>query len=146
MNLRGPVLVAVHDSPAAFRAADVAIAVAREFGTELHALTVEDPEGLGVDLGRTARTPVGELQRAAEASLRHVAARAEAAGVSLTAHRRAGQPAACILAEAHDLGAALIVMAAVDHPRHPNPYVAAQTLRVLEFSAVPVLVVPGPAE
>ena len=145
MNLSGPVLVAVHDSPAAFRAADVEIAVARSFGAELHALTVADPSRSGTGLGSGAESAARELERAAEASLRHIASRAAEAGVPMTAHRRAGQPAACILEEARVLGAALIVMAVVDHPRHPNPYVGAQTLRVLEFSGVPVLVVPAPA-
>jgi nucleotide-binding universal stress UspA family protein len=143
MNLSGPILVAVHDSPAAFRAAEVAISIARSVGAELHTLNVADPARSEVGARVGGDLAVREAQRGAEASLRHVASRADAAGVRVVAHRRAGSPAACILEEARALGAALIVMAVVDHPRHPNPYVGAQTLRVLEFSRVPVLVVPA---
>ena len=144
MTSGGTILVAVHDSPAAFRAADVAITLAREVGAELHALTVADPSrGLGT-LPGSANTGARDLERAADASLRHVVSRAAAAGVEVTEHRRTGHPAACILEEAQAVGATLIVMAVVDHPRHPNPYVGTQTLRVLEFSTVPVLVVPVP--
>jgi len=136
------ILVAVSDSPAAFAAAAAAIDQARRLGARLHVLTVI-PDG---DLGRR----MGDLEDAAarreagaDAVLRHVAGLASAAGVCVTTVRRHGRVAAEILAEAREVGASMIVMARVDRPGHAIPSLGSHTLRVLEFAAVPVLVVPG---
>lgn len=136
------ILVAVSDSPAAFTAAEAAIEQARRLGARLHVLTVI-PDG---DLGRR----MGDLDRAtsrreagADAVLRHVTALCRSAGVPVTSVRRHGRVAVEILAEAREVGASMIVMARVDRPGHAIPSLGSHTLRVLEFAAVPVLVVPG---
>lgn len=137
------ILVAVNDSRAAFRAADVAVDYARRLGARLRVVTVREPEALvkhpgSIDPAALAR----HADLAAEAALRHVAAQAAAAGVEVSFSRRSGRVAAEILAEAREVNAVLIVVALVDRPGSTTPYIGSHTLRVLEFAGVPVLVVP----
>jgi nucleotide-binding universal stress UspA family protein len=80
--------------------------------------------------------------RAPPAALKHVTALCTSAEVPSTTSCRRGHVAAEILSEALAVDASLIVMARVDRPGHALPYVGSQTLRVLEFATVPVLVVP----
>jgi nucleotide-binding universal stress UspA family protein len=135
------IVLAVSDSPAAFMAAEVAVAYARRLGAHLHAVAVVEDGELRRRLeGTDVRSGHGEL--AATAALRHVAALCESDGVPSTSSCSTGHVAAEILAEASGVGAALIVMARVDRPGHALPYIGSQTLRVLEFALVPVLVVP----
>jgi len=135
------IVVAVSDSSAAFGAAEVAVAYARRLGAQLHLVAViEDAE-----LGRRLDTAHGMADRrelAATAALKHVAALCTSAEVPSTTSCRRGHVAAEILEEALAVDASLIVMARVDRPGHALPYVGSQTLRVLEFATVPVLVVP----
>ncbi len=135
------VLVAVSDSSAAFAAAEVAVECAARLHAPLHALSVlgsgELDEPLdGVDHLNLVR------DEAASAALRHVATLCAAADVACTGIRRRGNVAAQILQYAHEAGATVIVMACVDRPGRTLPYVGSETLRVLEFATVPVLVVP----
>jgi nucleotide-binding universal stress UspA family protein len=58
--------------------------------------------------------------------------------------QRSGTVAAEILAEAAELDAALLVVALVDEPSHAIPSIGSNTLRILEFATVPVLVIPVP--
>lgn len=137
------VLVAVNDSEQAFAAARVAVDYARRLGARLHAVTVIEPwEPSGalraVDPALLARA----RERAAGAALRHVTALGAAADVETTGVTRTGRVGAEILAEATAVHATVIVMARVSRPGHALPYVGSQTLRVLEFAEVPVLVVP----
>ncbi|MGO4227259.1 universal stress protein [Arthrobacter sp. YAF34] len=137
------ILVAVNDSRAAFRAAEVAVDYARRLGASLRVVTVGDPGALdrhpgAIDPDALAR----HADLAAEAALRHVAALGAAAGVQVSLSHRSGRVAAEILAEAREVGAALIVVALVDRPGSASPYIGSHTLRVLEFSGVPVMVVP----
>jgi nucleotide-binding universal stress UspA family protein len=139
----GVILVAVNDSRAAFRAAEVAVDYARRLGATLRVVTVRDPGALdkhpgAIDPAAMAR----HADLAAEAALSHVAALAAAAGVAVSLSRRSGRVSAEILAEAREVGAALIVVALVDRPGSAAPYIGSHTLRVLEFSGVPVMVVP----
>lgn len=135
------VLVAVSDSPAAFDAADVAVELAARLHAPLHALSVL---GAGELTGRLDDADHLNLvhEQAATAALRHVTALCAAADVVCTEVRRHGHVAARILEYAHEVGATVIVIACVDRPSHTLPYVGSQTLRVLEFATVPVLVVP----
>lgn len=137
------ILVAVNDSRAAFRAAEVAVDYARRLGASLSVVTVRDPGALdkhpgAIDPAALAR----HTDLAAQAALNHVAALGAAAGVEVSFSRRSGRVAAEILAEARAVKATLIVVALVDRPGGATPYVGSHTLRVLEFSGVPVMVVP----
>ena len=138
------ILVAVSDSPAAFLAAEAAIAHARAIGAAVRAMTVI-PEGDPTVRPAEVQADAAELARSADAALAHVVLLAEAAGVEVSSVRRTGRIAAEILAEARAAQARLIVMARVDRPGHAIPSVGSHTLRVLEFSTVPVLVVPDPS-
>ncbi len=137
------ILVAVNDSRAAFHAAAVAVAYARRLDASLHAVTVLDPAPLDRHLN-AARSPdmARSHELAAQSCLRHVVTSAAAEGLTATSSLRRGRVAAEVLAEAERVGATLIVVALVDRPGHTTPYIGSHTLRVLEFSSVPVLVVP----
>lgn len=137
------ILVAVNDSRAAFRAAEVAVDYARRLDASLRVVTVREAGALdrhpgAIDPDALAR----HADLAAEAALRHVAALGAAAGVQVSLSHRSGRVAAEILAEAREVKASLIVVALVDRPGSASPYIGSHTLRVLEFSGIPVLVVP----
>lgn len=135
------ILVAVSDSPAAFTAAEAAIDHARRLGARLRVVTVLPEDGPDKRLKEyDARAPRREVDAAVV--LRHVTAMGEAAGVSVTGVRRRGRVAAEILAEAREAHASMIVLARVDRPGQAIPTIGSHTLRVLEFTTVPVLVVP----
>ena len=138
--MNGIILVAVSDSPSAFKAADTAVDYAGRLGARVHAVTVieDEPSVEGSDAAEVRRN----RELSADAALRYVAARAAAAGVDVSAAKRSGRVAAEILAEAQKVGAALIVISRAERRRHAMLYVGSHTLRVLEFSDVPVLVVP----
>ncbi|WES65293.1 universal stress protein [Microbacter sp. GSS18] len=134
------ILVAVHDSTAAFEAADAAIALAARLGARLRAVAVVDPEP--VTGGPHPTTALVHLEDGADAALRHVVRVADEASVPATTTRRHGRIAREILAEARECSADLVVMAVVDRPGHAIPRVGSHTLRVLEHAEVPVVVVP----
>lgn len=135
------ILVAVNDSPDAFAAVAVAIEQARLLGSRLHAIVVIEDGEMERRLGGAEET-ASRREMAADAVLRHVAALADATGIEATGSRRAGRVAAEILQEARSVDATMIVMARADRPGHAIPSIGSHTLRVLEFSKVPVLVVP----
>ncbi len=137
------ILVAVNDSRAAFRAAEVAVDYARRLGAALRVVTVREHGALdrhpgAIDPAALAR----HADLASQAALSHVAGLAAAAGVEVSFGQRSGRVGAEILAEARAVKAALIVLALVDRPGSATPYIGSHTLRILEFSDVPVLVVP----
>lgn len=136
------ILVAVSDSPAAFVAAEAAIDLARRLGADVRTVTVL-PEETADKKPRDDRSHHPRREVEADATLRHVEALGRAAGVAVTGARRRGRVAAEILAEARAAQASMIVMARVDHPGHAIPTIGSHTLRALEFSRVPVLVVPS---
>lgn len=140
------VLLAVNDSPAAFAAAEVAVAFATQLGAQLRVVTVVEPTPIPVD-GRhtTIASLTAERETEASSILKHVAALGARAGLAVATSLRTGKIAVEILDEARTVAADMIVMASVDRPGHAMPKVGSHTMRVLEFASVPVLVVPGPA-
>jgi nucleotide-binding universal stress UspA family protein len=140
---RQPILVAVNDSAAGFAAVEVAIEYAVRLGAHLAAVTVvESAIPALASVGEDAATLAARRMREADSILSHVVARGARSGVTVTTHRRTGSVAAEILAEATASGAGLLVIALVDKPSHAIPYIGSQTSRVLEFTTMPVLVVP----
>ena len=135
------IVVAVSDSSAAFGAAEVAVAYAHRLDARLHLVAVIEDGELSRRLEST-HGMAGRRELAATAALKHVTALCTSAEVPSTTSCRRGHVAAEILSEALAVDASLIVMARVDRPGHALPYVGSQTLRVLEFATVPVLVVP----
>jgi nucleotide-binding universal stress UspA family protein len=121
------ILVAVDDSPPSMRAAAAATELAGEQGAELHFVAVSEPS------------------TDADQALNHVAALADAAGVpSRTTLTDGGHAFEVLLSIAHDWGADLIVMGRSDNRRPGVPYIGSQTEHLLEFTDIPVLVVPYP--
>lgn len=136
------ILLAVHDSPAAFAAARHALALAARLGAEVRGVGVlpgPAPDGQTED----GMIDAGDAVASLEAALRHVAALAAETGVPFAARVVHGPIARSILEEAAAVGADYIAMAAVDRPARAIAHLGSHTLRVLEFSEVPVLVVPA---
>lgn len=121
------ILVAVDDSRPALAAAALAIDYARSHPTHLRFVAVTE--------SGTDTTSI----------LGHVGGLASNAGVEATvAATDGGQPYEAILAEAHRCAAHVIVMGRSDIRRPGQPYVGSQTEHLLEFTHIPVLVVPEP--
>lgn len=121
------IVVAVDDSSAALGAADYAIRLAASLSAELHVVTITDAHAQGVDL------------------LRHVQAMAERQSVDVVTTKMDRRPAfEAILDTAHAWRADLVVMGRSDNRRPGRHYVGSETEHVLEFTDLPVLVVPGP--
>lgn len=122
------ILVAVDDSAPALGAAAFAVDLATQVAAELRFVTVssdgDDPDVM----------------------LRHVDAAAEQAGIraSTEAISTTGQPFEAILDLAVVWDADVIVMGRSDRRTTGRPYVGSQTEHLLEFTHVPVVVVPEP--
>jgi nucleotide-binding universal stress UspA family protein len=119
------ILVAVDDSAPALAAATFAAELARTVSAELRYIAVVEP----------GRDP--------DVILRHVAELARRADVEASTAAIAGnQPFEVVLAGAADWSADVIVMGRSDKRPTGRPYVGSQTEHVLEFTDVPVIVVP----
>lgn len=122
------ILVAVDDSPPAIVAATYATELAKSQGAELHLVAVSEPA------------------HHAEDALNHLTKLARKADVATTTTTTdGGHPFEALLAVAHEWNADLIVMGRSDNRRPGVPYVGSQTEHLLEFTDIPVLVVPYPA-
>jgi nucleotide-binding universal stress UspA family protein len=122
------ILVAVDDSPPAMMAATYAIELAKSQGAELHLVAVSEPA------------------RHAKQALDHLTNLARKASVPATSTTtNGGHPFDVLLAVAKEWGADLIIMGRSDNRRPGVPYVGSQTEHLLEFTDIPVLVVPFPA-
>jgi len=119
------ILVAVDDSPPALAAADVAVDLARSERAEVRFVTVREP----------GRDP--------SPALLYVVERARSAGLEPSQSVvDGGLPFEVLLREAQTWAADLIVMGRSDKRPPGTPYVGSQTEHLLEFTPVPVLVVP----
>lgn len=145
------VLLAVDDSPAALRAARVAVRLAAERDGVLRAVTVvadhaitEHLRAVGTGVGgEPRRDGVAERQaQTASAVLRYVARLADEAGVPVQTLHLDGEPAREVLRQARDWQADVIVLGRSDEPGLGHRYVGSQARQVLEFAEQPVLVVP----
>jgi nucleotide-binding universal stress UspA family protein len=121
------ILVAVNDSAPAMAAARHATELAKNQDAQLHFVAVS------------------ESPHHTEKTLRHLTAQAEKAGIKPTSTTAdGGHPFDVLLAVAEDWDADLIVMGRSDARRPGAPYVGSQTEHLLEFTHIPVLVVPYP--
>ena len=73
--------------------------------------------------------------------LQYVARQAQRSRVAVETEQRYGEPAACLLTEARDWPADIVVLGRSERPGHRQPLGLAAT-RVLEFAEQPVLIVP----
>ncbi|HSN12259.1 MAG TPA: universal stress protein [Propionibacteriaceae bacterium] len=130
------ILLAVNDSPDAFHAAEVAVAVARRLSARLRAVSV-------VSEAQPADSHGHDGDLSARAALEHVTRLARAVGVEVVTTTRYGNVASSILEEAVNCDADLIIMARVGRPGHVLQHLGNTTQHVLEFATMPVLVVPA---
>ena len=120
------ILVAIDDSAPSLAAAAFAVELARTLSAELNFVTVTE-EG-----------------RDSDVILRHVTSIARESGVvpTVTAVEDGTHPFDAILAAATAWNADLIVIGRSDIRRTGRPYIGSQTEHVLEFTEIPVVVVP----
>ncbi len=139
------VLLAVEDSPDALAAARTAVDIAGRYRARLRIVHVlVDHE---FDAALAAATGAGREEGgrpAAGTILRRVTAIAEAAGVEVEAAVLDGDVGQAILDDTRRWAADVVVIGRSRRGASGEPYVGAQTRHVLEFTEVPVLVVPGP--
>lgn len=141
------VLVAVDDSPAALRAARVALDLARDWDAQLRLVTVAGDHSLDALL-ETAAPDGGAAERveqAGRALLRHLTDTARSDGLEIEAVPLEGEPFRQILDQARSWHADFIVMGRSDRRGPSSPYLGSVTAHVLEFADCPVLVVPQTA-
>lgn len=141
------VLVAVDDSPAALRAARVAVDLAQGWRAELLFVTVAADHTLDALLD-TATTHDGATERveqAARALLERLADTAQFQGLGVDTVQLQGEPFRKILNQAQSWEADIIVMGRSDRRGPSSPYLGSVTAHVLEFAECLVLVVPRAA-
>lgn len=138
------ILLAIDDSPAGLAAARTAIGLAVATGGGLRVVHVLSDGSLARALdGSGHEDDVRERQTSgAESVLHHVADLAAAAGVSAETRILQGKPARSILADATAWRADLIVVGRAGGRHVGEHYVGSAVQRVLEFTEIPVLVVP----
>ncbi len=141
------ILVAVDDSPAALEGVRLAVDLARHTGAQLRFVHVLVDGDLLRALGEVHQdgTVVERRARGVALLLRHVEAEADRAGVAAAGVSLEGEPGQVLLAEARDWQADLLVVGRADVVRAGTAYVGEVARQLLEFSDLPVLVVPPPA-
>ena len=138
------VLVAVDDSPAALEAARVAVALAALLPARIRFVHVLGDGELARRFHALRRDGTPQ-QRRAEASaslLTHVLSLAGQARVAAEGADLAGDPATVLLTDAGSWEADLVVLGRSGQRGPGRSYVGATAQHVLEFSEVPVLLVP----
>lgn len=141
------ILVAVDDSPASLAGVHLALELARHLDASVRFVHVlADGEVL-----RALRalhhdgTLVERRERGVELLLGHVEVEAQRAGVPSVGVSLEGEPGQVLLAETRAWQADLLVVGRADVGRPGTAYVGEVARQLLEFSELPVLVVPPPA-
>lgn len=127
------VLVVVEDSVGGLAAGRAGIEICRGLGAELRGLAIESSGG--------STSPTSS----ASDVLAHLKAMCGQAGVEVATVHERDDPAQAILAQARDFAAQLIVIGRSNDHGTGQPFISRYVQRVLEFSEVPVLVVPPQA-
>lgn len=141
------IMVAVDDSSAAFRAAEVAVDLALALGARLVAVSVVDGVAaeepvLSVVWSSSPNHDRAQLT-AVSAVQRHVRGLAVRAGIRVDVCTVHGRVADELLEQARHLRADLVVVGRADRPGVRLTHVGRTAEQVLEFCDVPVLVVPA---
>jgi nucleotide-binding universal stress UspA family protein len=134
------ILVAVNDSPAGLAAARTAVWLAAETRGTVLAVHVVGEYAVHHTSGGPAPEDSGHSSRAVLTYVEELAARG---GVELAAVMLPGVPARVILDQAATWGAEVIVLGRSGVRHVGQPFVGSQVLHVIEFTDVPVLVVPA---
>ena len=136
----GTVLVATDGGRVATHAVDLGSVVAGAFDGHLHAISVVEPSGLGVDVRSAELYDV--LSERAEGAVEAAEERATAAGVDITTAIEYGRPATRVRAysQEHDIG--LVVMGTHGRSGLDRLLLGSVAEKTLRLSTAPVLVVP----
>lgn len=134
------VLVATDGGRVATRAVGLGSVVAHAFDGRLHAISVVEPTGLGVDVRSAELYDV--LSDRAEGALEAVESRATAAGIDITTAIEYGQPANRVSAYSQDHDVDLVVLGTHGRSGLDRLLLGSVAEKTLRLSAVPVLVVP----
>ncbi len=142
------ILLAVDDSPAGLSAARTAMSLAAVCGADVRAVTVLRDGPLEAALaeirpGRESASALRARRGGGQTDLlRHVVELGRAAGLVPETAALLGEPAPAILDEVRVYRPDVIVIGRSDRRSAGQPYVGSEVRHVLEFSDVPVLVVP----
>lgn len=137
-------LLAVDDSPGGLSAARAAVALAAQTSAQLRAIHVIANGEVARELQeRTDSAETDERrERGSTALLKYVTRLAEGSAVDIETLSLWGQPARVILNQATAWPADVIILGRAGHRHVGQPYIGSDVRHVLEFTTVPVLVVP----
>ena len=140
------ILLAVDDSPASLAAARLAATLGAAFNARLRVTHVAVDHELGEALRKASARPevATRIVQGRHALLTRVRTLVAAAGVEVEVKLLTGEVAPALLADASSWEADLVVVGRSARATG-DPYVGSQARHVLEFSDLPVVVVPPPA-
>ena len=119
--------------------ADAAAEVAEQMGAEVAVVSLD-----GLELEALSTIPRNELARGAEEAAERLAERVRAAGITATAHYRAGPVVRGVLVFAEEQEADLIIVGATSRGPVARRMLGTVTTRLVERSRRPVLVITPP--
>lgn len=140
------ILLAVDGSPASLEAARVAVDTAASTGADVRAVYVLVDHELAEPLDALRGNGLPAVERLAAAGVKfllHVQRLGEEAGVDVTVDLLEGEAAPTILADVRVVAPDLIVMGRSGRHGPGSALLGSVTEHVLEFTEVPVLVVPA---
>ncbi len=133
------ILHANDGSEHAFHAFSLALAMARQNGSELHMVCVEEIPYLPELIGEV-REPMEIAARRFHGVLERARALAKESEVRLKTHIVAGHPVGAIVTLAADLNADLLVIGAKGHSALYERMIGSRADRILQLAQCPVLV------
>ncbi len=134
------VLHANDGSEAAFNALSLALAIARQNGSQLHMISVEEID-LMPEFIEEVRQETGTAARRFHKVVGRAKEMARASGVELHTHVLAGHPVRDIVQVASDLRADLLVIGATGHSALYDRLIGSRADRIIHLAHCPVLVV-----
>jgi nucleotide-binding universal stress UspA family protein len=136
----GKILHANDGSEHAFRALELALAIAKQNRSELHIVCVEEIPFLP-EFMEEVRESTGTAARYFRGVLQRARSMAEQSHVQLDTHVLAGHPVRDIVKLAADIGADLLVIGATGHSAMYERMIGSRADRIVQLAQCPVLVV-----
>jgi nucleotide-binding universal stress UspA family protein len=138
--LFGKILHANDGSDCAFRALDLALAIAKQNSSELHMVSVEEIDH-APEFIEEVREGTGSAARRFHGALQRARRMAEETQVKLHTHVMAGHPVRTVVHLAAELNAELLVIGARGHSALYERLVGSRADRIMQLAHCPVLVV-----
>jgi nucleotide-binding universal stress UspA family protein len=136
----GKILHANDGSEHAFHALSFALAIAKQNGSELHMVSVEEIDYMP-EFIEEVREEVGTAARRFHGVLQRAKTMAEESRVKLYTHVIAGHPVRDVVRLASDLNADLLVIGARGHSAIYERMIGSRADRIMQLAHCPVLVV-----